>query len=671
MIRRPRRSFIPSSRAALAAASVAVCTLLWTNPGAALAQASGAADTALAAVAGASGQRYAVKPGQSLNDVAAEITGSKERVVREKMARALFDANPNAFAGHDINRLKLGAVLNVPAGDTGAASASQAPAGADQASAPAVSPAGPVASSPEAPAEAASGIAPASGIELASGTEQASEPQPAPAVAPTASAPTASAPATETAPARRVGPDPMLFGLAIAVLVLLFLLMMWRSAKRRRAVAQAEADARNSDRPVTPAFPAPPAGSGAAELEGKAVERDQSELNAVAASIESYEAAQTFAAPSDDDAVRSVDTPPASLPTALHQAEPATSHAPESVETRAEPPAPFMPSPPAAIHAGFVPPLQQSGTADGHDSDANAGDIAAREAAAREAEKWEAEERQASARQAATREAEEREIRAREAAARDALAAEMARHEGEAAEQEAQAQHAREAAAREIIAREAELREAQAQAADEQRAAEQAARRETHSEEAADDDEPTRGDRFPMPKFPTEAVEALGSLDLSLPPRMDLRLGTPGDAGAAPALRESQTPIEPVPFVPQPVAGTDAGSLRKIEPPSAAAQIEAGTAGAASVAGLGATPYGPLSLDFDLNLPSSHTEPLPALTAAQLATIARNKLELAVEYIELGDLGGARTLLQEVIASNDTATRQQAAALLSTLAPHS
>ena len=666
MIRRPRRSFIPSSRAALAAASVAVCTLLWTNPGAALAQASGAAaDTASAAVAGTSGQRYAVKPGQSLNDVAAEITGSKERVVREKMARELFDANPNAFAGHDINRLKLGAVLNVPAGDTGAASATQAPAGADQASAPAVSPAGPVASSPEAPAEAASGIAPASGIE------QASELQPAPAVAPTASAPTASAPAPETAPTRRVGPDPMLFGLAIAVLVLLFLLMMWRSAKRRRAVAQAEADARNSERPVTPAFPAPPAGSGAAELEGKAVERDQSELNAVAASIESYEAAQTFAAPSDDDAVPSVETPPASLPTALHEVEPATPHAPESVETRAEPPAPFMPSPPAAIHAGFVPPLQHSGTADGQDSDANEGDIAAREAAAREAEKWEAEERQAAARQAATREAEEREIRAREAAARDALAAEMARHEGEAAEQEAQAQHAREAAAREIIAREAELREAQAQAADEQRAAEQAARRERHPEEAADDDEPTRGDRFPMPKFPTEAVEALGSLDLSLPPRMDLQLGTPGDAGAAPALRESQTPIEPVPFVPQPVAGTDAGRLRKMEPPSAAAQIEAGTAGAASVAGLGATPYGPLSLDFDLNLPSSHTEPLPALTPAQLATIARNKLELAVEYIELGDLGGARTLLQEVIASNDTATRQQAAALLSTLAPHS
>jgi FimV-like protein len=59
------------------------------------------------------------------------------------------------------------------------------------------------------------------------------------------------------------------------------------------------------------------------------------------------------------------------------------------------------------------------------------------------------------------------------------------------------------------------------------------------------------------------------------------------------------------------------------------------------------------------------------MTPAQLATIARNKLELAAEYIELGDLPGARTLLQEVIESNDSATRQQAATLLSTLAPHS
>ncbi|MDR5739104.1 MULTISPECIES: FimV/HubP family polar landmark protein [unclassified Caballeronia] len=640
MIRRPRRSFIPSSRAALAAASVAICTLLWTNPGAALAQASGAAaDNASVAVA--PGQRYTVKPGQSLSDVAGELTGSKERAVREKMARALFDANPNAFAGHDINRLKLGAVLNVPASDTGGASAPQGPVGTDQSSAPVAAPTAPATSAPEVTAEAASDVAPAAaGVEPASAVEPASEPQTAPAVEPAASAAIA-----ETTPARRVGLDPMLLGLAIAVLVLLFLLMMWRSARRRRANAQAEADAKRRQRPtVTPAFPARLADTGAADLEGKAVQRDESELNAVAASIESYEAAQSFAAPSDDNAAPSVET----------GTQPAA------------PSAPFVPSPPAALHAGFVPP-PHAASEDEQEREAHDREIAAREAAAREAEKWEAEERQAAALQAATQEAEEREIRAREAAARDALAAEIARREGdarEAAEQEAQAQQAREAAAREIIAREAELRDAQAQA-------EHAAHRDAHQEEPAEDGEPAPGDRFPMPKFPTEAVEALDSLDLGLPPRMELTLATPAVADAEPALQDRQTPIEPVPFVPQPVAETDIAHPPKAEPLSAAAQIEAGTAGPASVAGLGATQFGPLSLDFNLDLPSSHSEPLPSLTPAQLATIARNKLELAVEYIELGDLGGARTLLQEVIASNDTATRQQAAALLSTLAPHS
>jgi pilus assembly protein FimV len=134
--------------------------------------------------------------------------------------------------------------------------------------------------------------------------------------------------------------------------------------------------------------------------------------------------------------------------------------------------------------------------------------------------------------------------------------------------------------------------------------------------------------------------------------------GNKPPAADAPAVKHQ-------PFVPAPAIGSD------LEPPSVASQIEAGTAGAASVAGLGATQFAPLSLDFALGMPRSHTEPLPAMTSAQMAAIARNKLELAQEYMELGDLPGARTLLQEVIESNDPATRQRAAALLSTLAPHS
>nr|WP_236572619.1 FimV/HubP family polar landmark protein [Burkholderia sp. 8Y] len=664
-------------------ASVALCAALWTNSGAALAQASGATADAAATTTStdAPAQRYAVKPGQSLSDIAGELTGSKERAVKEKMARALFDANPNAFAGHDINRLKLGAVLNVPGADTGASpDAAPASAPAPQAAQPSAPAANAASSAQSAPGAETTPVQPgASAVEpaasdaaTASGASQAA-PEATPAVAPVASAPT-----TGTAPRARAGVDPMLIALVAAVIVVLLLLMLRRRSKRRRAEADTETQADQHPRAPYPA-PVAPSPESAANLEGNAVERDQSELNAVAASLESYEAAQSFATPSDDDTPQSV--------------EARETHADHP--NRTEPNAPLMPNPPAAAHAAFVPPLSHAGTAEAqaHETqEAHAREIAAREAAAREAEKWEAEEREAAARQAAAREAEEREVRAREAAAREALERELAgRDEAsrEAAQQEAQAHQAREAAAREIIAREAELREAQAlaaqQEASEQRAAEQRAVEEQAARDAqqphdaaAQEDEPTSTHRFPMPKFPTEAVQALDSLDMGLPPRMELTLTPPSDDHAA--QHEAPASVGQAPFVPQPIAETDIAheaqafalpSVADENQSSAAARIEAGTAGAPSVAGLGATQFGPLSLDFNLDLPSSQTEPLPALTAAQLATIARNKLELAVEYIELGDLGGARTLLQEVIASNDQATRQQAAGLLSTLAPHS
>jgi FimV-like protein len=91
--------------------------------------------------------------------------------------------------------------------------------------------------------------------------------------------------------------------------------------------------------------------------------------------------------------------------------------------------------------------------------------------------------------------------------------------------------------------------------------------------------------------------------------------------------------------------------------------------GAGFGAGFGASGFGALKLDFDLELPPSPAEPLPAFTPADLTRIARNKLDLAAEYIELGDLSGARALINEVIETNDPGTRTEARALLSTLAP--
>ena len=169
----------------------------------------------------------------------------------------------------------------------------------------------------------------------------------------------------------------------------------------------------------------------------------------------------------------------------------------------------------------------------------------------------------------------------------------------------------------------------------------------------------------------------MSALDFGLPPRQEARAPSDVQNPTEPTT-QNEAPLAPAPATPQPIADPAVFDHQNEQhrhpestppPPSASEQIDSGTAGAASVAGLGASRFGPLSLDFDLNSPSSQTEPLPAFTPEQISTIARNKLELAVEYIELGDLTGARTLLQEVIESNDPATRQAAASLLSTLAP--
>ncbi|TDV19306.1 FimV/HubP family polar landmark protein [Paraburkholderia caballeronis] len=155
--------------------------------------------------------------------------------------------------------------------------------------------------------------------------------------------------------------------------------------------------------------------------------------------------------------------------------------------------------------------------------------------------------------------------------------------------------------------------------------------------------------------FPTDAVAALDTLDMPLPPR-------------------TGEPVSAAPLSSEPVASPEtterhAVPLHEPSAPAAGGEIEAGTTGAGSIAGLGAARFGTLSLDFDLNLPPDSAEPLPVFTPEQLARIARNKLDLANEYIALGDLAGARALITEVIESNDHATRADAQALLATLAP--
>jgi FimV-like protein len=177
---------------------------------------------------------------------------------------------------------------------------------------------------------------------------------------------------------------------------------------------------------------------------------------------------------------------------------------------------------------------------------------------------------------------------------------------------------------------------------------------------------PETAARAPQPgsaastEFPREAVDAFSSLDMPLPPRIE----SPADSVQSPASLTTQPVAAPETTAQQALA-----SHEPDDAPHIADEIAAGTAGHAAVAGLGAAGFGALKLDFDLELPPSPAQPLQAFTQADLVRIARNKLDLASEYIELGDLSGARSLINEVIEANDPATRTEARALLSTLAP--
>ncbi|WP_175819222.1 FimV/HubP family polar landmark protein [Burkholderia sp. BCC0419] len=175
------------------------------------------------------------------------------------------------------------------------------------------------------------------------------------------------------------------------------------------------------------------------------------------------------------------------------------------------------------------------------------------------------------------------------------------------------------------------------------------------------------------------AISALNSLDMPLPPRAaDEPSLTPEEVAA----RATQPDADKIATNGQSAQHPPMGSGETTpehpadqedefdwDPDAAMPAGQAGSPPAAtSLPPLGGAQFGALKLDFDLDLPSTPGAALPALTADELARIARNKLDLAAEYVELGDLSGARTLLQEVVDANDAATRDDARALLAKLA---
>ncbi|KGB90842.1 putative fimV C-domain protein [Burkholderia multivorans] len=166
------------------------------------------------------------------------------------------------------------------------------------------------------------------------------------------------------------------------------------------------------------------------------------------------------------------------------------------------------------------------------------------------------------------------------------------------------------------------------------------------------------------------AITALGSLDMPLPPRAAGETpSSSDDAEAAHIATNGQAAPRP------PVGANDTSTEHPADhedefewdDDAPHADTSARPAVPSPLSPLGGAQFGALKLDFDLDLPSAPGAELPALTPEELARIARNKLDLAAEYVELGDLSGARTLLQEVVDANDAATRDDARAMLAKL----
>ncbi|MEK6425955.1 MAG: FimV/HubP family polar landmark protein [Burkholderia gladioli] len=189
----------------------------------------------------------------------------------------------------------------------------------------------------------------------------------------------------------------------------------------------------------------------------------------------------------------------------------------------------------------------------------------------------------------------------------------------------------------------------------------------------------------PTHEFPADAISALDSLDMPLPPRTGVPGATfdftPHNATNSPSTSTLPAFGRDVPA--SPAASQPAGQAGS-EPPradlgsdypddelplddDAAAPAPANRA-PAGFGSLGAAQFGALNLDFDLDLPVGPSASIPPPSEAALDRIAHNKLELAAEYVELGDLNGARALLGEVIDANRPGTHEAARAMLAKLA---
>ncbi|KWO81360.1 pilus assembly protein FimV [Burkholderia ubonensis] len=645
--------------------------------------AAGASDTAATAAGAAAPLTITVQPGQSLNDIAIAATQSHDPGVIARAGRALFDANPQAFMKRDPSRLKLGAALTVPALDaTGAAIASGAsaasvttaasagaasaphPASAAHAAsavqgAPAASAVHPAQASDAHAAAATAGASAAVGASAARGASgPGAEPaaqqagasgphvwsgsiQAAPSSASEALAPStpgvpaagshAAPGAAPVAAASQARPSSLQQLLALKNRVLMEL---QKHGIGKPAATGAAADA---GRPQAPLAPRPAAG----------------DAGASAAAPGASEAAATGGAAS----AAQPKTPPVRPVT--------TTGAAGRVDWR---PVAAAGAAAALLVAGFMWRKRRNARRGAAEAASSADDVKPSVVEALPIQPETPVSRDAAADvhlAAATAEAVET-VEAHEA--HDAQVALPSAEPGHA-DSTPHAQEAGEVAQAADAVHDEQPTDAPANApADKPLEAPAHAPADAPAAPAADTHQ----------ALMQSAIAALDSLDMPLPPRVsdEASLSTTEPAPKA-GLFVDDNDATNGQFAPRPPVG--AGDQTPEQPAEQEEEPEwdggatlpgrsGATSSAPAFAPLGGAQFGALKLDFDLDLPAAPGAAPPALTPDELARIARNKLELAGEYVELGDLAGARTLLQEVIDANDAATRDDARALLAKLA---
>ncbi|KVM72555.1 pilus assembly protein FimV [Burkholderia ubonensis] len=637
--------------------------------------AAGASDTAATAAGAAAPLTITVQPGQSLNDIAIAATQSHDPGVIARAGRALFDANPQAFMKRDPSRLKLGAALTVPALDaTGAAIAS----GASAASVTTAASAG-AASAPH-PASAAHAASAVQGATAASAVHpaQTSDAHAAAATAGASAAVGASGPGAEPAAQQAGASGPH----------------VWSGSIQAAPSSASEAVA-----PSTPGVPA--AGShaapGAAPVAAASQARPSSlqQLlalkNRVLMELQKHGIGKPAATGAAADAGRP-QAPLAPRPAAGDAgASAAAPGASEAAATGGAASAAQPQTPP-------VRPVTTTGAAGRVDwrPVAAAGVAAALLVAGfmwrkRRNARRGAAEAASSADDVKPSVVEALPIQPETPVSRDAaadvhLAAATAEavevheaHDAQVASPSAEPAHV-DSTPHEHDA--GEVAEAMDAGHDKQQPADTlvdaSADKPLEAPAHAPADAPAAPAADTHQALMQNAIAALDSLDMPLPPRVsdEASLSTTEPAPKAGLFVDDESATNGQ-SAPRPPVG--AGDQTPEQPAEQEEEPEwdggatlpgrsGATSSAPAFAPLGGAQFGALKLDFDLDLPAAPGAAPPALTPDELARIARNKLELAGEYVELGDLAGARTLLQEVIDANDAATRDDARALLAKLA---